>query len=96
MKKLESLIKKAKNLNIKGVIEGVHNLSTGEVDDIAIVRAAVCSGCPSNIIEPIEELAIEDSVIPEISKRCCKECGCALPYLTRQFKKTCSLKKWEI
>ncbi|MNY58712.1 hypothetical protein D3C86_1950810 [compost metagenome] len=50
--------------------------------------------CPKNILEPIEELRIEDKEIPEISNRCCGECGCALPYLTRQNEETCKLKKW--
>lgn len=94
MNKIESLIKKAKNLNIKGVIQGMHNLSTGDAEEIATSRSEICAGCPSNIAEPIAELAIEDTALPVLSKRCCKECGCALPYLLRQSEKSCSLKKW--
>lgn len=94
MKKLESIIKKAKNINVKGVLKGRHNKKTGEFDELAKERAAICAVCPKNILEPIEELRIKDDEIPEISNRCCGECGCALPYLTRQNEETCKLKKW--
>lgn len=96
MNKIESIIKKLKNFNVKGLLEGRHNLTTGEMELLAASRAAVCARCPSNIQEPIAEMAIEDKKLPDISERCCKECGCALPYLVRQTAKTCSLKKWEI
>jgi hypothetical protein len=96
MNKLESVLKKLKNVNIKGVLKGRHNMTTGLADEVAEIRAEVCKTCPHNVEEPIPELRIKDEVLPHISERCCGVCGCSLPYLTRQFEETCKLKKWDI
>lgn len=93
---LESALKKIKNINVKGVLDGRHNLTSGEVDEIAKLRAEVCATCPKMVREPIPTLRIKDEVIPSISEMCCGVCGCELPYLTRQFEETCQLKKWEV
>lgn len=94
MKKLESLRKKAKNVDVKAVYEGVKNKLSGELEELAIERAEICRACDKNVEEPIDSLKIKDEKLPHISERCCDVCGCALPYLLRQLEESCSLKKW--
>lgn len=89
-----SISKKIKNIDVNGVIEGMANKISGGMEDVAKDRAHICTLCPSMVDEPIEELAINDSKIPEISRKMCNECGCALPYLLRQNRKKCKLNKW--
>lgn len=93
MEKIKSAIKKVKNLNLKGFKEGQKNLKSGEFEDIAKERAAICAKCEFNEVEPIQELAITDS-IKSVNKRMCGVCGCSLPLLIRQFEKNCSADKW--
>lgn len=89
-----SISKKIKNIDVNGVIEGMANKISGSMDDVAKQRAEICAECDSMVDEPIEELAINDKNIPEISRKMCNECGCSLPYLLRQNRKKCKLKKW--
>ena len=94
MSKKDSIKKKLKSLNAGGIFEGLTNKVTGRMEDVAIERSKICIQCPEMVNEPISELAISDGSIPEISGKMCNVCGCALPYLLRQNKKKCKLKKW--
>lgn len=94
MSKKESISKKLKSMNIGGVFDGFTNKVTGRMEEAARQRSAICMGCPEMVDEPIAELAIVDNKIPDISGKMCNVCGCALPYLLRQNKKKCKLKKW--
>lgn len=93
MNKKQSLIKKIKNVNIHALIKGMIAKGTGDMEDVAEIRAAVCAECPSNIHEPIEAIAVTDR-IESIDRRMCEECGCSLPYKVRQLDEGCPLKKW--
>lgn len=93
MKKIRSLVKKAKNLDLVAYNEGVKNYNEGNLQDLAIVRSEVCKGCDRLEDEPIVELRVADS-IEAISGKMCGACGCSLPYLLRQEIKSCKLKKW--
>lgn len=95
--KIKSITKKLLNLDIGGYLEGKDNYENRQsaIEEIAIERAEVCAECDMNIVEPIDELKIHDDNIPSISERCCDACGCSLPYLLRQNKKSCKLNKWK-
>lgn len=96
MNKRESILKKLSNFSPSGFLEGVINKNTNKenIEILAKERSSICSECPENIIEPIEYLRIKDENNASINERCCNKCGCALPYMTRQLKKGCPLKKW--
>lgn len=76
------------------VEEGVRNFNhpVPDVELIANERASICKGCPFRVIEPIDFLRVKDSRIESISEMMCDECGCTLPYKTRQSKTVCH--KW--
>lgn len=61
-----------------------------EVEEIAKRRAEICKGCELYEDEPIDFLQVRDDRIPELSKKMCGDCGCALPTLLRQNAKICS------
>lgn len=95
MKKIESAAKKLKNINVKGVLKGLHNKATEEeVDELAKTRAEICATCPKKQKEPIPALRVKDKELPEISECCCGVCGCTLSYLVRQSEEGCKLNKW--
>lgn len=91
--KIKSLVKKAKNLTVKGYNEGKRNYKNKSMESIAADRAKVCNGCDQNVEEPIEELQVPDT-IECIHNKMCNVCGCSLPYLLRQNEKNCSIDKW--
>lgn len=92
--KIKSLVKKIKNVDVPGLIEGATNKITGDMEDIATERADICSKCDLIQDEPIKEMAIKDSAIKSISGKICGECFCALPYKVRQNNTSCPLNKW--
>lgn len=93
MERAKSILKKIKNINVKGLIDGIIAKGDGSMDDVAEVRSVICADCPSNVDEPIEAMQVSDG-IESISNRMCDECGCSLPYKVRQEESTCPLKKW--
>lgn len=96
MNKLESLYKKARNIDLEAYEAGKKNYTEPKlcIEQKARQRAQQCKQCEHNIIEPIERFKIKDS-IKAISERSCSACGCLLPYLLRQNLKQCKLKKWK-
>lgn len=76
------------------VQEGVHNFHnpTQEIEELAKERSLTCEGCPLFKKEPVSFLQVEDERIGVLSNMYCEECGCTLPYKTRQSKTICS--KW--
>lgn len=63
-----------------------------KVEELAKERAEVCRGCPYFKEEPIPMFRVTDNLIPELSGMMCGECGCELPYKTRQSISVCP--KW--
>lgn len=89
MSKIKSAIGKAKTLSNVGLEPfeiGKQNFDNPikEVEDLAIKRAAICTGCPLMKIEPIESFRVIDKRIPELSNMMCGECYCELSLKTRQ------------
>ncbi len=93
----DSLFKKIENLNAKALAQGYKNFEkeNAEIEKIAKERAKICVGCEKYVTEPIKFLRIEDKRIPELSNKMCDACGCVLPFLLRQNKKSCKLEKWK-
>lgn len=80
----------------KAVAIGMKNYSfkNEKAESLALQRLELsCKNCTFNIIEPIEELRVEDKRIPELTNRTCGECGCILAYKLRQSVKKCS--RWQ-
>lgn len=100
MKKSTSLFKKVKAIASNGaqpITEGKdnYNLNNPKIEADALRRAEVCKGCENIEEEPIDIFKIADERIPILNNKMCggKEgCGCALPFLSRQYLKICS--KW--
>jgi|SRR5690606_38161219 len=98
MGKRSSLFKKISSVG-KGGFDpirkgrGNYNRNLPAVEKKAIQRSEVCIGCESYVDEPVKSFQVEDSRIPELSKKMCDDCGCVLPYLLRQDIKIC--KKWK-
>lgn len=94
---MRSFKKKLTTLATSGlepVYEGMHNFNVPNesVEALAVERSKVCETCPLRVKEPVGFLAVKDERIPVISKMMCDECGCTLPYKTRQSISTCH--KW--
>jgi hypothetical protein len=89
-KKLSTL---AEN-GVEPVYEGIHNFNKPdpEIEALALERANTCKGCPMFVKEPVGFLAVKDERIPILSKIMCDDCGCTLPYKTRQSITVCD--KW--
>lgn len=93
-------LKKQEEINIlrdtKAVAVGIKNFNffNKKVEKLALERLEnKCKGCNFNILEPIEELRVTDTRIPDLTNRTCGDCGCVLAYKLRQSVKKCS--KWE-
>lgn len=86
---MRSFKKKAITLikdGLKPVEEGVENFNNPkpEIEALANERSLVCLECPHFVKEPVSFLRVNDDRILAISKMMCGECGCTLPYKTRQ------------
>lgn len=80
----------------KAVAIGIKNFNflNEKTENLAMERLeANCKFCNFNILEPIEELRVTDTRIPDLTNRTCGDCGCVLSYKLRQSVKKCS--KWE-
>lgn len=76
--------------DLKAVISGMSNFYFGLKTKLAKERFENhCKGCEFNIKEPIEDMRLKDSIIPELSDRMCGYCGCVLSYKIRQSVKKC-------
>ena len=74
----------------KAVISGMSNFYFGLKTKLARERLANhCGACKYNIEEPLPDMKIKDSAIPELSGRSCGFCGCILSFKTRQSVKKC-------
>lgn len=98
-KALASLFQKAKTLIKVGtdpLMEGINNYNTPieEIEVIAQHRAQTCVKCPHYQLEEFKMLQVSDQRIPELNNMKCGECGCLLPYKTRQLTEKCN--KWDI
>lgn len=93
-------LKRQEKINIirdtKAVAIGIKNFNFPykKAEELAVKRLEnKCKGCNFNILEPIEELRVTDTRIPDLTNRTCGQCGCVLSYKLRQSVKKCS--KWE-
>lgn len=76
--------------DMKAVISGMSNFYFGLKTKTAKERFEnYCKSCDFNIKEPIEDMRVKDSIIPELSDRQCGFCGCVLSYKIRQSVKKC-------
>ena len=96
--KIQSLVGKGKTLASDGLdplMAGMeaYNNEDPETEALAKTRSETCSTCEHFEDEPVQSLQIQDQRIPELSKKMCGDCFCALPYKTRQSVKPCD--KWQ-
>ena len=91
MSKLKTLLKDG----LKPYNQGKKNYLTPiqEVEDLARERLKACLQCEHFKPEPIDFLKVEDQRITEFSEMMCGDCGCELPYKSRQSISIC--KKWQ-
>ncbi len=76
--------------DLKAVVSGMSNFYFGLKTKLARERyEESCKGCELNIKEPIEDMRVKDSIIPELSGRQCGFCGCVLSFKIRQSVKKC-------
>lgn len=75
--------------------EGKKNFENpkAEIEALARERLEVCRGCPLFKKEPISFFRVKDERIKEFSEMMCADCGCELPYKSRQSITIC--KKWK-
>ena len=96
-----SIFKKIASINKTGltpILEGIENYKANslEVERDALRRSEICQGCENIEPEPIDFLRVDDERIKPLANNICggdTGCGCALPYLNRQYSKIC--KKWK-
>lgn len=81
--------------NAKAIAIGMYNYHNfnQEVEDLAEQRKEVCIKCINFTEEPNKVLQVNDDFIFELDLMMCNDCGCALPYKTRQSIIICD--KWE-
>ncbi|HET8838042.1 MAG TPA: hypothetical protein VFM82_03520 [Flavobacteriaceae bacterium] len=91
MKKVKTLLKDG----IEPFKEGKKNFDNpiAEIEQLAKERLEICKGCEFFKKEPISFLSIKDERIKEFSEMVCGDCGCELPYKSRQTISIC--KKWQ-
>jgi hypothetical protein len=76
--------------DLKAVISGMSNFYFGLKTKLARERfEESCKDCEFNVKEPIEDMRVKDSIIPELSNKQCGLCGCVLSYKIRQSVKKC-------
>ncbi len=76
--------------DLKAVVSGMSNFYFGLKTNLARERFENhCRTCEFNIKEPIEEMRVKDSIIPDLSGKQCGLCGCVLSYKIRQSIKKC-------
>lgn len=81
-------------LTTKAIMVGMTNFYFKNKKDEALEKfQKFCVNCPLNKIDPVESMQVEDSEIPELSKRMCGDCGCVLSFKVRQNIKPCQ--KWK-
>lgn len=81
-------------LTTKAIIVGMTNFYFKNKKNEALDKFnKFCVNCPSNIVDPAKDMQVEDSEIPEMSKKMCGDCGCVLSFKTRQNIKPCP--KWK-
>lgn len=74
----------------KAVISGMSNFYFGLKTPLAKERFdKFCKDCEYNVVDPVEDMQVKDSIIPELSKKQCGFCGCVLSYKIRQSVKKC-------
>lgn len=91
VKKLKTVIESPEDLD--ALFSGVYHYHNKDVTIEALKdeRAVICGGCDSLEFDDFEPIKDDDE---RISGKMCGECYCSLPYLLRQTKKGCELKKW--
>ena len=94
IKRLNANLEKETNPDIirdsKAVVSGMSNFYFGLKGKLAKERFENhCKGCIFNEAEPIEDMKVRDSAIPQLSGRMCGDCGCVLSYKIRQSVKKC-------
>ena len=76
--------------DLKAVACGMSNFYLGLKNSEAIERFENhCKSCEFNIQEPLEEMKVKDSTVPQLSGRQCGLCGCVLSFKIRQSIKKC-------
>lgn len=91
MSKFETILK----VGLKPYNEGKKNFNDPipEVEDLARERLEICKRCPHFKKEPISFFRVKDERIKGFSEMMCGDCGCELPYKSRQSITIC--KKWK-
>lgn len=94
IKRIQKNLEKETDPNIKkdlkAVISGMSNFYFGMKTKLAKERFENhCKACEFNMKEPIEDMRVKDSIVPELSNRMCGDCGCVLSYKIRQSVKKC-------
>lgn len=100
MQSIKSITKKIDTIrkggidSIKAIQQGVHNYNNFDlsVEMLAEERAKVCVNCDKFVEEPNKLLQVNDDLIFELDLMMCNDCGCELPYKTRQSIIKCA--KW--
>lgn len=90
-KKFKSVIKHG----LDPILEGRdnYNMDIPDIEQEAKRRSDICLSCEFRALEPISFMRIKDERITSNHHHFCdNDCGCALPYLTRQNTKICY--KW--
>lgn len=100
MHRIKSIVQKAKTIvsnkdSIKAIQKGIYNYNNynKEVEELAEKRMYICVGCEHFTDEPNDILKVEDNLIYQLDEKMCNDCGCALPYKTRQSIIICD--KWQ-
>lgn len=75
----------------KAIIQGMTFFYLGIKSNLAKLRYdSYCKYCKHNVVDPVESMHEEDTIIPEISGRMCDHCGgCVLSFKLRQDIKKC-------
>lgn len=78
-------------LSTKAIISGIVNHHLNLRKDLALQRYEQhCKGCEFNVEDPVDDMRVEDKLIPELSGKMCNHCGgCVLSYKIRQSIKKC-------
>lgn len=81
--------------DVRAVISGMTNFYFSRKTKAARERFENhCKNCKFNVEEPIPDMRVKDSAIPELSNRMCDHCGgCVLSYKIRQSVKKCEFWK---
>ena len=82
---------------LKLILDGWKNFTfpNSQVEELAKVRADICSECPhANPEYPFKKMIPEEGRIEKIKGLGCDKCGCPLSSKLRAVMEKCPLNKW--